>query len=55
MIKEIRLNEDEQHIPREIVIKVKLQIFILFFNITNLFHFRQQPINYLIYLLMNIN
>ena len=30
MIKEIRINDDEQHIPREIVIKVKkFQIFIL--------------------------
>jgi hypothetical protein len=54
MIKEVRTNDDEQNIPREIVIKVKY-----FPNKNRLFFiksfFRQQRKNYSIYLLMNNN
>jgi hypothetical protein len=55
MIKEIRINDDEQHIPREIVIKVKISNFLFFFKKHSLEFFRQQQKNYLIYLLMNNN
>lgn len=56
MIKEIRINDDEQHIPREIVIKVRFIMFLFVVCcLCNVNYFREQLINYLIYLLMNNN
>jgi hypothetical protein len=46
MVKEIRITDDEQHIPREIVIKVRFNHFYFLLKIC---FFRQQQQNYWIY------
>jgi hypothetical protein len=52
MIKEIRIDDDDQHMPREIVIKViKINNFE---KMSVVFYFRQREKNYLIYFWMNI-